>query len=173
MTEEKSGRAGIPNPSSPNPDPITGTPGAHPVGVAVGAAGAGALTGAIAGSVAGPVGAVVGSVAGAIAGGIVGKSAAEVINPTDQAAYWKANHASGPYSRTTYEYDEYAPAYQYGWESYERHSSTHNTFESAEPELARSWDSAKGKSRLAWDQAKGAVRDAWHRVQKPSQNDRI
>ena len=46
----------------PNRDPITGAPGAHPVGTGLGATG-GALAGAAAGSLAGPVGTVVGLVA--------------------------------------------------------------------------------------------------------------
>src|SRR5687767_122437 len=42
-----------------NPDPITGEPGAHPVGVAGGATG-GAVTGAAIGALGGPVGSAVG-----------------------------------------------------------------------------------------------------------------
>src|SRR3954447_11610765 len=56
-----------------NRDPITGEPGAHPVGAGVGAAVGGAATGAAAGAVAGPVGAVVGAVAGGVVGGLAGK----------------------------------------------------------------------------------------------------
>src|SRR5262245_18132412 len=55
-----------------NPDPITGTSGAHPIGTAGGAAGAGAAGAAI-GATGGPVGAMVGGAIGAIAGGLVGK----------------------------------------------------------------------------------------------------
>src|SRR5688572_26056720 len=64
-----------------NRDPITGTPGAHPVGTGVGAAGGGAAGAAI-GMAAGPVGAAVGATVGAIAGGLAGKGAAEAVNPT-------------------------------------------------------------------------------------------
>lgn len=49
--------------SALNADPITGEPGAHPIGTGVGAAG-GAATGAAIGSVAGPIGTLIG---GAIA----------------------------------------------------------------------------------------------------------
>src|SRR4051794_32509382 len=51
-----------------NQDPITGEPGAHPVGVGVGTAAGGAAAGALGGAAAGPVGAVVGAVAGGLAG---------------------------------------------------------------------------------------------------------
>ena len=69
------------NSNPKNLDPITKTPGAHPVGTGVGATG-GAVAGAAIGSVAGPVGTVVGGVVGAIAGGLAGKEVAEKSNPT-------------------------------------------------------------------------------------------
>jgi phage tail tape-measure protein len=66
-----------------NLDPITGAPGAHPVGVGLGAAAGGIAAGAAAGTVAaGPVGTVVGAAVGAIAGGLGGKAVAEHFDPT-------------------------------------------------------------------------------------------
>jgi phage tail tape-measure protein len=70
-----------------NRDPITGAPGAHPVGVGLGAAAggiaggiaAGAATGTVA---AGPIGTVVGAAVGAVAGGLGGKAVAEHFDPT-------------------------------------------------------------------------------------------
>ena len=56
-------------------DPITGEPGAHPVGVGVGALGAGAA-GAVIGAVLGPIGVVIGAAFGAVAGGLAGKEVA-------------------------------------------------------------------------------------------------
>lgn len=64
-----------------NNDPITGEPGAHPVGTGLGA-GSGALAGAGIGLVAGPVGAAVGAVVGAVVGGLAGKEIAENANQT-------------------------------------------------------------------------------------------
>jgi phage tail tape-measure protein len=65
-----------------NPDPLTGTPGAHPVGTGLGAVG-GAAAGASIGAAAGPVGAAVGTVVGAVAGALAGRGAAEAVNPTE------------------------------------------------------------------------------------------
>jgi phage tail tape-measure protein len=66
-----------------NLDPITGAPGAHPVGVGLGAAVGGIAAGAVAGTVAaGPLGTVVGATVGAIAGGLGGKAVAEHFDPT-------------------------------------------------------------------------------------------
>src|SRR5262245_36683364 len=86
----------------PNPDPITGEHGAHPVGVGVGAAATGAATGALGGAMAGPVGAVVGAVGGAIAGAMAGKGVAEAIDPTIEDDYWRANYHTRPYYDTRY-----------------------------------------------------------------------
>jgi len=92
-----------------NRDPITGTPGAHPVGTGVGAAG-GAAAGAAIGAAAGPVGAAVGLVAGAIAGGLAGKEVAERIDPTVEDAYWKSNYSKQKYVEHNLAYSEYQPA---------------------------------------------------------------
>jgi hypothetical protein len=147
-----------------NPDPITGAPGAHPVGVGVGAAVGGAAAGAAAGSVAGPVGTVVGAAVGAVAGGYAGKAAAESIDPTTEDAYWRENYTSQPYYESGTAYDEYAPAYRYGWESRQRFHD--RRFEDVERDLESGWSKARGKSRLGWEKAKLATRDAWHRVER-------
>ena len=65
-----------------NPDPLTGTPGAHPVGTGLGAV-SGAAAGASIGAAAGPLGAALGTVVGAVAGALAGKGAAEAVNPTE------------------------------------------------------------------------------------------
>ena len=78
-----------------NRDPISGAPGAHPVGTGLGAA-AGATAGAAVGSVAGPVGTVVGGAIGAVVGGLGGKAAGEAVNPTAENAYWEQNYKNEP-----------------------------------------------------------------------------
>ena len=148
-----------------NKDPITGTPSAHPLGVAAGAIGIGAAAGAAGAAIGGPVGAVAGAAAGAVVGAVAGKAVAEAVNPTVETKFWRESHASGPYSHTSFGYEEYAPAYRYGWESFGRRTGPSKTFENLEIELGRGWDQAKGASHLAWDQAKSATRDAWNRVE--------
>jgi len=145
-----------------NPDPITDAPGAHPLGVGVGAAVGGAATGAAAGAVAGPVGAVVGAAVGAIAGGYAGKAVAEAVDPTAEEAYWRDNYRSRPYYDAGAEYDDYHPAYQYGWESRQKHRD--KSFDEAVAELERGWATAKSESSLSWDRARPATRDAWDHV---------
>ena len=147
---------------SPNRDPITGAPGAHPVGTGIGAAAGGMAAGAAAGSVAGPVGTVAGAAIGAVVGGLAGKGIAERIDPTVENAYWQENHRSRPYFNSSYNYDDYGPAYQYGVDNYARYEG--RSFDQVEPELSRDWQRAKGKSRLAWEDAKHATRDSWQRL---------
>jgi len=144
-----------------NPDPITKAPGSHPVGTGVGAA-AGGAAGAAIGTAAGPVGTAVGAVVGAVAGGLFGKGVAEGVNPTAEHEYWRKNYVDRPYVTPGISYDQYAPAYQFGWESRSRYSD--KGFEAIETDLKRDWNRAKGKSRLSWDQAKAASRDAWDRI---------
>jgi hypothetical protein len=146
-----------------NPDPITKEPGAHPVGTGIGAAAAGA-TGAAIGSVAGPVGTAVGAVVGAVAGGLAGKGVAEAINPTAEDAYWRGTYQDRPYYDRTMSYDDYAPAYRYGWESQARYSG--RRFDDVENDMSSNWERAKGRSRLTWEKAKAASRDAWDRVER-------
>lgn len=148
-----------------NPDPITGAPGSHPVGTGIGAAGAGAAGVAIGTAVGGPVGSVVGgaigAVVGAVAGGLAGKGIAEAIDPTAEDAYWRENYSSRPYVRTGAMYDDYQPAYQYGWES--RRAHVDKSFDEAEPFLARDWEVRRGSCPMNWDEARVAARDAWDR----------
>lgn len=155
-----------PDESQANRDPLTGATGAHPVGVGLGAVGGGAAIGAAGGAIGGPVGAVIGAAVGAVVGGLVGKGAAEATNPTVEALYWRDQHPLGPYASHVYGYDEYAPAYRYGWESFDRASDKRRPFEEVEADLGRGWARAKGESRLVWDHARHASRDAWNRVQK-------
>lgn len=143
-----------------NSDPITGAPGAHPVGTGLGAAGGG-LAGAAAGSLAGPVGTVVGLVAGAVVGGLGGKAAAEGVNPTAEDAYWRDNHGRQKYVVPGRSYDDYAPAYEMGWSG---RSTRGADFDSAEPLLASEWESRRGASDLAWADARPATQAAWNRA---------
>lgn len=144
-----------------NRDPITGAPGAHPVGVGVGAIAGGVATGAAIGTVAGPVGTAIGAAVGAVVGGLAGKSVAEQIDPTREDAYWRDNFKSRPYASGA-SYDDYGPAYAYGVSSYSRYAG--RQFDDVESDLSRDWSRAKGTSSLTWDRAKLATRDAFHRV---------
>ena len=164
-----------------NRDPITKTPGAHPVGTGIGAAAGGvaggvagaAISGAMAGTVAGgPVGTAVGLVAGAVAGGLAGKAVGERIDPTVEDAYWRENYRTQDYYTKGLSYDDYAPGYRTGYEGYSRYPG--QRFDDVEHQLAGEYDEQKGRSKLGWDKAKAAARSAWERVERalPGDSDR-
>jgi hypothetical protein len=153
-----------------NQDPISGAPGAHPVGTGLGAAG-GAAAGAAIGSVAGPVGTVVGGAVGAVAGGLAGKGAAESVNPTAEDSYWRENYTKTPGYKPDYTFDDYAPAYRTGYTGWERARASGESFDTYEPKLRSEWDRVKDKSRLNWEEAKGAAKAGWDRVERAMPGD--
>ena len=148
-----------------NRDPISGAPGAHPVGTGIGAASAGAAGAAI-GAALGPAGSiaggVIGAVVGAVAGGLAGKGAAEAVNPTDEDAYWRENYKTRPYYTPGSTYDDYAPAYQYGYTA--RSKYPNRGYDDVEGDLRRDWESDAKYKGHNWDRAKLAVKDAYTRV---------
>ena len=150
-----------PNPDA-NRDPISGTPGSHPVGTGLGAVAGGLAAGAAAGTVVGPVGTVVGAVIGAVAGGLAGKGIAEMVDPTVEDAYWRDSYSSRPYVASGASYDDYGPAYRYGVESRTKYQD--RSFDDVESDLSRDWNQARGDSDLDWERAKHATRDSWQRI---------
>src|SRR6478735_2406198 len=145
-----------------NKDPITGAPGAHPVGTGVGAAAAGAAGAAI-GAVGGPVGAAVGLVAGSVIGGLAGKGVGEKVNPTEEDAYWRENHPTQTYAGNR-PYEDYAGAYRTGYEGYTKYGSNYGTCDECDADLAADYERNRGASQMKWKEAKHAARAAWNRV---------
>ena len=148
-----------------NQDPITHTPGAHPVGVGTGAASVGAAGAAIGGTVGGPIGAVVGAAVGAVAGGLGGKATAEGINPTIEDTWWRDNYMGRHYVQKGEPYETYRPAYEYGWQARMMHPD--RQWEDIEPKLGAGWKESRGSSKLEWADARHAAKDAWDRIGPP------
>jgi hypothetical protein len=141
--------------------PVAKGVGAAVGGVAGGVTG-GAAAGATVGGMTGPVGAVVGAVAGAVVGALAGKGVAKAVDPAAEDLYWRDNYSDRPYIQSGSSYDDYAPAYRYGVESYTRYPD--RSFDEFEPDLGRNWDASRGSSKLEWEHAKHASRDAWQRL---------
>lgn len=172
-----------------NRDPITGAPGAHPIGTGIGAA-TGALAGAAMGIAGGPIGTAVGGLVGSIVGGLAGKGVGEVMKPTMDDAYrgteypaddvvalqpsqadasptaedlyWQRAFITEPYYNSELAYDDYAPAYRMGFN--DRMNSGNRTWEESEVALQTEWERSKGTSRLSWEDAKQAAQAAWFRT---------
>jgi hypothetical protein len=146
-----------------NRDPITGAPGAYPVGAGIGAAAGGIAAGAVAGTVAaGPVGTVVGAAVGAVVGGLGGKAVAEHFDPTVEEQHWRGTYEREPYYQRGMTFDDYAPAYRVGGEARGRYGDA--SFDEVEDPLAGDYERSRGNSRLEWGDAKDATRAAWTRV---------
>lgn len=147
-----------------NLDPISGQPGAHPVGTGVGAAGIGSVATVVGSVVGGPIGAVVGAVVGSVVGGLAGKSTAERINPTSEDNHWRENYSSRPYVEPGATYEEYQHAYRVGYEGYDRYGNTGRNYSDAEPDLQSYYETTNQQGKLTWEKAKYAVRDAWDKA---------
>ena len=151
-----------------NPDPLTGEPGAHPVATGIGAASAGlaglAIGGAVGGPIGAPLGAAIGGVAGAVGGGLTGKGIAEVVNPTDEEAFWASEYRHASYYEEAYDYADYAPAYRVGYEGFGQYGPLGRDYAEVEPDLERQYTQSRGNSKLGWDKASAATRDAWTRL---------
>jgi hypothetical protein len=75
--------------------------------------------------------------------GGVGGALAEAIHPTFEDDYWRETYASRNYVREGEDYETFAPAFRYGWESYARYPR--KRFE---------------------ERAREAARDAWRRIER-------
>jgi uncharacterized protein YcfJ len=140
----------------------------HSIGAGAGAVG-GALTGAAIGSAAGPAGTLVGAAVGGVVGAKAGDSIAEAVNPTEYNEHFKSNYVSAPYYTAGRDWNDYEPAYKYGYDTYGQYRG--RRFEDVESDLERGWDKTKANSRLAWSDAKGAVRDGWHHIERAMPGD--
>lgn len=155
--------ADVPKQPSANRDPISGAPGAHPVGTGLGAAGGVAAGAAIGTAVAGPAGTLVGAAIGAIAGGLAGKGVAEMVDPTVEAAYWREHHVKEPYYVKSRNFDFYAPAYRAG---YEGHTKYHGRkFDEVESDIRADYLRYKG-DMSSWDEVRPASLAGWNRIDR-------
>lgn len=144
-----------------NRDPVSGEPGAHPIGTAVGAA-AGGLTGAglAVGTMAGgPVGAALGIAVGAALGGLAGHVVAEEVDPTVVHEHWRPRFRDEPYHDPSMEYEDYAPAYYLGAEARRRFPD--KDFDELEPFMVSGYAKIRGESRLRWEEVRPAARAGW------------
>ena len=145
-----------------NRDPLTGAPGAHPLGTGAGAASGGVAGAAIGMAVGGPIGSAIGAAVGAVAGGLAGKSAAETVNPTAEEIFWRETYIREPYYVQGRTYEYYAPGFRAGWEGRVRYDG--RTFEGVEPELMAEYSLIKTELDPPWQEVRPAARAAWNRV---------
>ena len=149
----------------PTATPLTDDPGSHPIDTGLGAVAGGAAGGVAAGILGGPVGMAVGGIAGAIAGGLAGSTAAEIVNPTVEDAYWRQSYLNEPYDEGGRQYEQYRPAYAMGGSSAATYPGEFDEFDA---EMQTRWPNERGNSSLDWNTARDPARAAWERVRTPS-----
>ena len=142
-------------------DPLTGTPGAHPLGTGAGAASGGVAGAAVGMAVGGPVGSVIGAAIGAVAGGLSGKTAAEAVNPTAEENYWRTTYLEEPYYVPGKPYEYFAPGFRAGWEGRVRFDG--RSFADAEGDLAATYILSKTELDPSWLDVRSAAEAACNR----------
>jgi len=152
------------HPEESNRDPVSGAPGAHPVGVGLGTVVGGVAAGATLGTIAGPVGSVAGAVVGGILGALGGKAFAETLDPTlqDQDDYWRDQYVFESYVDQGRSYEDYRYAYRVGYET--RVHYPHMTEDEAMDALQSVYEREADAQALPWAKARYATRAAWHRA---------
>jgi hypothetical protein len=80
----------------------------------------------------------------------------------DEDAFWRKQFEQESYFQKGMTWDDYEPAYRYGYDFYQKHPD--RKFEDMESDMSSGWDKFKAKSRLKWENAKDAVRAAWDRA---------
>ncbi|HEX5576566.1 MAG TPA: hypothetical protein VFX42_11885 [Gemmatimonadales bacterium] len=81
----------------------------------------------------------------------------------EEDSWWRDNFNSRPYA-TGRNYDEFRPAYQYGFESGQHYMG--RQWNDVESDLRSGWEKFEGKrgAGTTWESVKHAVRDAWDRI---------
>ncbi len=87
--------------------------------------------------------------------------------------YWREHHAEQPYAKPEHDYEDYAHAYQTGYEGF--HKYPDKSYEEIQDDLALDYERNKPGSALPWDHARHAVHAAWAKMSQdigPRDSDR-
>ncbi|GAA4867895.1 hypothetical protein [Luteimonas vadosa] len=87
------------------------------------------------------------------------------INQNEYNRHFEERFQKAPYYQQDKDWNDYRPAYQYGYDQYTSRYKGRK-FDEVENDLERGWESTKANSRLAWNEAKEAVRDGWHYIER-------
>ena len=81
----------------------------------------------------------------------------------DENTFWQNKFQHEGYFQNGMTWDDYEPAYRYGFES---HNKWHGRkWDDVEHDMGSEWDKMKAKSRLKWEHAKFAVKAVWDRME--------
>jgi hypothetical protein len=91
------------------------------------------------------------------------------LDPSDYNRHFQDNFRSSGFFRSGSEWQDYEPAYQYGYDSFDRHRG--RRFDEVEAELAQAWNTTRRGSKLGWEEAREAVREGWHYLERAMPGD--
>lgn len=134
----------------------------HVLEAGTGAVAAGVTGAAIGAAVAGPVGLALGAAAGGALGAVVGERVGEARDTRGDLGHFEQIFRDMPYYVDGMSWDDYAPAYRHGLDTWHTHGAL--GFGAAEADLESAWAQARDASRLHWAQARGAVEHAWREL---------
>jgi hypothetical protein len=77
-------------------------------------------------------------------------------------SFWRDNYKTRPYFDESRSFEEYRPAYKYGYDSANRIGR--RPWNEAEPDLRSGWDRYEGRGQSTWEEVKESVKDAWDRI---------
>jgi hypothetical protein len=76
--------------------------------------------------------------------------------------WWMANYANRPYVSADRRFEDYEPAYQFGYESARKYRG--RNWSDIEPHLSTDWQTYEHRGRHTWEHMKDAAHDAWDKV---------
>jgi hypothetical protein len=92
-----------------------------------------------------------------------------MLDSADYNRHFADSFKDSSFFRPGSEWQDYEPAYQYGYQSFDRHRG--RRFEEVEPELAQAWNTTRRGSKLGWAEAREAVREGWHYLERDRPGD--
>lgn len=132
----------------------------HILGAGTAAAAGGAAGAALGAVIAGPPGLALGAAVGVAIGAVMGDKAAEAADTRRDLGHFEQIFQTMPYYLQGYDWNDYAPAYRYGIQTYADHGS--QPLAAVESRLQGDWEAAaRFGSRLSWVQAQPAIEHAW------------
>ena len=80
----------------------------------------------------------------------------------DDRNWWQENFSTRPYVTADRRFEDYEPAYRFGYQSLSRYHG--RRWKQVEPSLRNDWDHFEGRGDSTWESVKDAVRDAWENI---------
>jgi hypothetical protein len=144
---------------------VSGEPESNLSAIGAGGIGGAAAGAAVGTAVGGPIGGIIGAAAGGIAGATAADQIQDALDPKLEEVYWQENYRRRPYYKTGSAFNDYLPAYKFGWEAANSSKYGDRDFEDIESDLRRDWETQHGKGS-DWSAIKQVIRDSFERIRE-------